>query len=120
MEKVKVRDLNVEDIFAVARMLGKVTKGARMQLALVLADKKKGKKPNPTELGMVLFQSLVTDAEEDMKAWLADLAGVESAEFKKMPATALLDVIDQLTSQEGIGDFFVKVSLLANKLTGKG
>ncbi len=118
MEDVKVRDLNVEDVFAVARMLGKITKGARLQLASALAGKKKGEKANPTELGMVLFQSLVTEAEDDLKAWLADLVGMDSAKFKIMPAVALLDVIDQMTSQESIADFFAKASLLANKLTG--
>lgn len=114
--EIKVRQLNVEDIFTVARMLGKVTKGARLQLASAIT----GKKTNPTEMGMVLFQSLVTDAEEDLKAWLASLAGVEVAEFKTMPATAVLDVVEGLVQQEGIRDFFGKASSLANKITGKG
>lgn len=113
---IKVRELNVEDIFSVARMLGKITKGARLQLASALT----GKKTNPTELGMVLFQSLVTDAEEDLKAWLASLAGKELAEFKTMPATAALDVVEGLFTQEGIKDFFSRASSLATKLTGKG
>ena len=116
MEEVKIRELNVEDVFAVARMLGKITKGARLQLASALT----GKKTNPTEMGMVLFQSLVTDAEEDLKAWLASLAGKELEEFKAMPATVVLDVVEGLFQQEGIRDFFGKASLLATKFTGKG
>lgn len=111
---MEIRPLQVEDVFAVARMLGKVTKGARLQLASALT----GKKTNPTELGMVLFQSLVTDAEEDLKAWLASLAGKELTEFKTMPATAVLDVIEGLFAQEGIRDFLSRASQLASRLTG--
>ena len=187
---MEIRQLQVEDIFTVARMLGKITKGARLQLASALVSdyskvanevvgtgdgKEKefalvykpvqgnsesisvdkaiqvrlkqytinyatggllfttapkdaqvisasyvAKKANPAELGMVLFQSLVTDAEEDLKAWLASLAGKELAEFRTMPATAVLDVIEGLFEQEGIKDFFAKASLLANNLLGKG
>ena len=112
----EIRELNVKDIFAVARMLGKITKGARLQLASALI----GKKTNPTELGMVLFQSLVTDTEEDLKAWLASLAGKESAEFEIMPATVVLDVVEGLFQQEGIKDFFARASSLANKITAMG
>ena len=113
---MEIRALNVADIFTVARMLGKVTKGARLQLATALT----GKKQNPTEMGMVLFQSLVTDAEEDLKAWLANLADKEPADFILMPATTVLDVVEGLFQQEGIRDFFARASLLANKLTSKG
>lgn len=114
--EIKIRQLQVQDIFTVARMLGKITKGARVELASALA----GKKANPTEMGMVIFQSVVTEAEEDLKAWLASMAGVEVAEFGKMPATALLDVIEGLFEQEGIKDFFARASSLATKLPGKG
>lgn len=112
---MEVRQLQVEDVFTVARMLGKITRGARLQLASALT----GKKTNPTELGMVLFQSLVTDTEEDLKVWLASLAGKELSEFKTMPATAVLDVIEGLFAQKGIKDFFGRASLLANRLIGK-
>ena len=115
MEGIEIRELNVKDIFAVARMLGKITKGARMELSSALT----GKKKNPTEVGMVIFQSVFLEAEEDLKAWLADLIGKDVVEFEMMPATVLLDVIEKLAQQEGIRDFFGKASLLANKLTGK-
>ncbi len=128
MSEIKIRELNVKDIFAVARMLGKVTRGARVQFASVLT----GKKANPTEIGMVLFQSLVIDAEEDLKSWLADLAGKtkqitkdgetftvpDVTAFGDMPATAVLDVIEGLLQQEGIRDFFVRASALANRIPG--
>ena len=112
----EIRSLQVNDVFTVARMLGKITKGARLQLASILT----GKKVNPTELGMVLFQSLVTEAEEDLKAWLADLINKNKADFELMPATTILDVIEKLIEQEGIKDFFARASLLATKLIKKG
>lgn len=114
--EIEIRDLNVKDVFAVARMLGKVTRGARMQLTSLLT----GKKTKPAELGMVLFQSLATEAEEDLKAWLADLIDKEVAEFEKMSATAVLDVIEKLIQLEGIRDFFGRASLLVGRISGKG
>lgn len=113
---IEVRQLIVDDVFAVARMLSKVTKGARAELALALSDKQKGKKAQPAELGMALFQSLFVEAEEDLKAWLASLVGKPKEEFAIMPATTLIDIIDALMAQEGIMDFFERVSQLVTKL----
>lgn len=113
---VEIRDLNVKDIFAVARMLSKITKVARTQLVAMLMAKKK----NPTEIGIVVFQSVFTETEEDLKAWLADLVGSDVAEFEKMSATTMLDIAEKLFEQESIRDFFGKASLLVNKLSGKG
>ena len=108
---IEVRSLIVEDIFAVARMLARVTKSVKQDLAMLLKDKK----PNPTEIGMVLFQSLILEAEEDMKDWLASLIGKQKDEFKKMPATTILDIVERLIEQEDIKTFFVKASSLVNK-----
>lgn len=113
--EIEIRDLNVKDVFAVARMLGKITKGARLELARSLT----ATKTNPTELGIVLFQSVFTEAEEDLKAWLADLASKDIKEFEAMPATAVLDIVEKLIAQEDIRDFFGRVSSLASKPTKK-
>lgn len=109
---IEVRPLIVEDVFTVARMLSKITKGARAELALALSSKKS---PNPTELGMALFQSAFAVAEDDLKAWLASLIGKSVEEFKAMPATTVIDVLDSLIKQEGITDFFARASKLASK-----
>lgn len=116
MEDIIVRELNVKDIFAVARMLSKVTKGARMQLSSLLTSKKK----NPAEVGMVVFQSLFIETEEDLKAWLADLVGRDVADFEVMPAITVLDLIEKLALKEDIRDFFGKASLLVNKISLQG
>ncbi len=94
----------------------RVVSGAREELASAMA----GKKVNPTELGIVLFQSVFTEAEDDLKAWLADLIGKKVEEFEAMPATTVLDIVEELIKQEGIRDFFGRALLLAGKPTGKG
>ena len=113
---IEVRQLIVDDVFAVARMLSKVTKGARAELVQALSDKKGGKKPNAGELGMALFQSLFTESEDDLKTWMADLVGKTKEEFIFMPATTLIDIVDALMKQEGILDFFERVSQLVMKM----
>lgn len=119
MEKVETRPLQVNDVFTVARMLGKITAGARQQFASMLGGKGKKKKPDPTELGMLLFQSLFIEVEVDLKKWLADLIGKDVATFEKMPAMVVLDVIEGLIEQEDIRDFFSRALSLANRLTGE-
>lgn len=116
---IEVRELIVDDVFAVARMLSKVTKGARADLAQALSDKKKGKNPDPTELGLALVQTLFVEAEEDLKAWLASLVGKPPEEFKAMPASTVIDIVDALIKQEGIMDFFERVSRLVTKAAGE-
>lgn len=113
---IEVRSLLVMDVFTVARMLSKVTKGARVELARVIA----GEKPDPTELGLTIFQSLFADAEEDIKSWLADLVGKSKEEFGAMPATTVIDVIEGLANQEDIVDFFGRVSQLVARLEKHG
>lgn len=108
---MEVRQLQVNDIFTFARIIGKVTKVTRAELATKLA----AKNPNPTEIGLILFQSIFPEAEEDVKSWLADLAGKDKAEFGTMPATALPDVIESLARQEGMRDFLSRVSQLVGK-----
>lgn len=112
---IEVRALLVSDVFTVARMLSKITKGVRQELAAALA----AKKPNPTELGIVMFQSVFTVAEKDLKAWLAALIGKKITEFEAMPAATVLDIVEKLVEQEDIKTFFVKASLLVNKLAAK-
>jgi len=111
---IEVRTLSVDDIFAVARMLSKVTKAARAELATALVEQEEGEE-NPTELGMTLFQTLFTESEADLKEWLASLIGQTSEELGKLPATVLVDIVESLAAQEGVADFFGRVSQLVSK-----
>ena len=114
---VEIRSLLVTDVFTVARMLSKVTKGAREDLAKAI---KSEEKPDPTELGIAIFQSLFVEVEEDLKAWLADLINKPKEEFETMPATTVIDIIEALVQQEGIADFFERASQLVSKTGSQG
>jgi hypothetical protein len=118
MSDIKVRELQVKDLFTIAKLLGKIAKGARGELLMVITGK--SKEISPANLGLTLFQVLFTEAEEDLKKWLADMAGLESvAKFDVMPATALLDVVKQISEQDGLKDFLSRAAQLATQLTPK-
>jgi hypothetical protein len=115
VEELSIRPLKVKDVFAIARMLGKITKSAREELASNIKDAKADR----TELGIAIIQSIFTVAEEDLKSWLADLIGKDKTEFEAMSANALLDIIEKLSEQEDIKDFFAKASQLASRFISK-
>ncbi len=104
---IKVRDLNVDDVFTVAEMLGKITKSARAELIRAIEKKK----INPMEIGMVFAQSLCVEAKEDMKAWMAELVEKPVKEFGKMPPRTLIEIVKQLAEKDDIKDFLAQVSL---------
>ena len=110
---VTIRNLQVQDVFTTARILAKVAKGSRMQIAGILA----GRKADPMEAGMLVLGALFTEAEDDVKSLLADLSGRSPDEFAQAPAAELLDVVEQVLMQPDIRDFFGRVSRLVN-LTG--
>ena len=150
---IEIRPLVVEDIFTVARMLTKVAKNVRMDLAIALTkldmkqkeaqstDTKAGAKAGTksdvkagvdtqagvdadvdgksvisADLGMAMFQSLIAEAEDNLKLWLADLIGKTSDEFKLMPIVTMIDLIEGLFKQKDAADFFVRVSQLASRM----
>ena len=106
---IEIRSLLVTDVFTVARMLSKVAGGARAEIAAAI---KAGKNSNPTELGMVMFQTMFVETEEDMKEWLANLIGKTKEEFLVMPARTVPDIIRTLVKQEDAKDFFAQASRL--------
>ncbi len=113
--EVKTRALQVRDIFTVGKILGKLSKTVRLQLATVLSDAK-NKDANYAEVGIIVIQSLFIEAEADIKAWLADMAGVKVAEFDNLPAMVLLDEVNQILHQPDVKDFFVKASQLLGQV----
>ena len=116
--EVKVRDLNVDDVFTVSEMFAKVTKAAREDLAVAFAGSTKKSKENVnlTDLGMALFQVFFTEAKDDLKSWLADISGYEVADFGKMPAMTLLDIAEQVLAHEDIQAFFTRALSLVDKV----
>ena len=121
---IEVRLLEVDDVFRVVRMLGKITRSARDELVdLLRPDAEPGlaegveaekKKPDPVMVGLIIFQCLFTELEEDLRDWMASLVGKSSAEFGKMPAITVLDLIETLAKQEDMRGFFAHASRLAS------
>ena len=111
--EIKIRELNVDDVFTVAAMLGKITKPARYQIITYV---KKGDKPHSkaenTDLILTILQSLLVEVNEDIKKWMADMAQIDIETFKKMPATTVITVCKQIASLDGIKDFLAEVSQL--------
>jgi hypothetical protein len=106
---MNIRDLTVNDVFTVARIIGKVTRGAQVQLLAAITGKGK---TNPMQVGFAVVQGLMLDAESDVKALLADLAGMTVEEFAAQPAAVVFDIVEALMNKEDAKAFFAKVSSL--------
>ncbi|MCK9601969.1 MAG: hypothetical protein M0R37_14515 [Bacteroidales bacterium] len=105
---VTVRELTTQDVSRVARMFGKATRATQEQIAKEAANLS----------AMTLLLSLL-EVEDDMQAWAADLIGVTVEEFKAMPASTILDIIDQLSAQDSARDFFARASRMAKAAWSK-
>ena len=106
---MEIRNLIVDDVFAVARIIGKTTRGAQVQLLAALTGKGKS---NTVQVGMAVVQGLMLEAETDVKAWLASLAGMDIETFAKEPAMVVFDIVEGLMAREDAKAFFAKVSSL--------
>lgn len=128
--EIKVRTLNVNDMFFMARLLLKVGDDLKDDLtALLSSAAKKGKKVKDAkgsdetlegEVGLALawkvLSACLEHAEKDLKEWLASLVNKTSEEFGEMPIDTSLVVIDQLMEQENLANFFSGVSALYSKM----
>jgi len=99
---VTVRELTTADVSRVARMLGKTTRATQAEIT------KQGQ-----DLSMMTLVLALLETTDDMYAWAADLIGVEAVEFEAMPATTILDIIDQLGEMPEARDFFARASRMA-------
>lgn len=95
---MEIRTLTVKDVFTLTRALSRV--------------KPPDNTGNAQQFGLSLILSAFRDAEDELIAWLADMAGVEKEDFATMPAAAVLEVIEAISQQEGAKDFFGRLSKL--------
>jgi len=109
---VKVRPLCVNDLFSVAKIISKATGEGLKALADMQETSEK-------EVGMAIIAVGLAQAEDETKAWLADMIGKTPEELGKMPVMTALDIAEQLAEQEDIKVFFTRASALAKKLAGK-
>ena len=99
-----MRELTVDDVFAVAKIAVKAGTGI-------------GKTREPGQTAIAFFTGLLSETD-DVKAWLASVKGVSVDEFSAMPPSALLDVIEELAGREDIKDFFSRAARLSQSLMG--
>lgn len=111
--EIKVRALKVADVFTVAKIMGKVAKGSRSQIIMLISNK--GNTIAPVDLGLTIIQTVCIDAEEDVKAWLSDMAGLKVEEFEDSDPGVLIDIIEQIAAKEDIRAFLARVSGLVNR-----
>ena len=112
MNGVKVRSLCVNDLFSVAKIISKATGEGLKALADMQETSEK-------EVGMAIIAVGLAQAEDETKAWLADIIGKTPEEFGGMPPTVALDIVEQLMEQEDLQAFFTRASALAGKMGGK-
>lgn len=106
-----MRELKTKDIFALAKIIRKMD--LRNELATLEFNQNEVEK-----LGVQLFWLLVENmekAEEDIKAFFADIAGVTAQEFDDWSLEQLADFIDELKQQKGLGRFFGSALAMSNQ-----
>jgi hypothetical protein len=108
---IKIRPLKTKDIFPMSRILKKINLKEALKEAIAGATSAKdriAKDQNQTRLGvdlvMLAFENLHL-AEDEVNAFLADLAGLKPAEFAELEFEAALAILDQLKGQKAFASF---------------
>jgi len=99
---VEVRDLTVDDVARVAKIFSKATRETQKQITA-----------SAENLSVMTLVMALLETEDAMMEWTSDLIGVTLDEFKAMPATTILDVIDQLGAKPETRDFFSRACRMA-------
>jgi uncharacterized protein with von Willebrand factor type A (vWA) domain len=113
---LKVRPLNVNDLYAMAGMMAKTGSALRDSLGSLEAMDQKA-------VFFTVFEAFFIHAADDTKAWLHSLIVDEDMpreqrieEFSKMPIDTPIDIIEQLSEKEDLKSFFSKVLALMQKV----
>lgn len=99
-----MRTLNTLDLIKGSAILGKIGKNI---------DIPEG--ASNAQVGVAIFSAVLTHAESDFKAWLADIAEMTQEEFEKQPFDYPLQLLEELAEKEDLSRFFER----AKKLMGK-
>ncbi len=132
MEDLKVRGLQVEDLFTMAAMISKCFKElmtATQKAGIGLKEfeenvkgiKKEDSDKDFEVFGIKLFEIIYNVAKSDIKPFMADLVGVSVEEFTKLSFQAPLVILEQLAEKEDLPGFFQRVLKLVEifKPSGK-
>lgn len=114
---MRIRKLTTLDVIKVANLL--------KDDILVLAQKAKEHKVSDgdyTKFGVEIVSMLlekIEKGESELFKWFVSLTEMSYEEFLNAPPSAILDLIEQLATNEELKDFFVKAQRLAQRLGNK-
>ena len=104
----KIRELVTSDIFTLSRIFGKMKIKPDLE---GIKGKIKDEKIKE-EAGILIIIELVKTslenlhlAQKEISEFLADLVGITSEEFEKLPIKETINIIKQFKKVEGISDF---------------
>lgn len=110
MSAISVRRLTARDLFRVVSIMSRCIQDGRNLLGGL------GPELTPEGFAYACVVALLRGAETEIRPWLADLAGMEVAQFDQLPFEAPLVVIDALAAQEDLPGFFASASRIAQHL----
>lgn len=96
---MEVRELKAKDTKTLARMLGKLK-----SVDAIVAAAQDGK--NPAKVAVTIFHAVAADVTDDLYAWMAELVGMEPAEFDETPANTPALIIKKLIDRGDFQSFF--------------
>lgn len=119
MEPIKLRKLQVKDIFPMSRIIKKIgIREIMKQAAAALEGKKDNASEQTTEgkqmqAGIEMLAVVIENmhlAEKEVMDLLASLAGMESDRFAELDIEQLASVIDQFKGMPGLTSFLKQAS----------
>lgn len=103
-----MRKLNTNDFIKCASLLGKIGKELEIDEGMSNA-----------QVGVSIFATCMKHAETDFKIILADIAEMTVEEFEQQDFDFPIVLIEQISEQQNLQSFFIRVKGLANKITRK-
>ncbi|WP_054028134.1 hypothetical protein [Bacillus sp. FJAT-28004] len=119
MEPIKLRKLQLKDIFPMSRIIKKIgIKEIMKQAAAALEENKEAASKRTTEAkqmqaGVEMLAVVLENihlAEKEVTDFLASLAGMESEKFAELDIEQLASVFDQFKGLPGLSSFLKQAS----------
>ena len=98
-----LRGLKTSDIFRMSKILKKMN--LKDEINRNSNDEKKTTNQIGTEIILTAFENLHL-AEDEINAFLADLAGMEPKDFAELPVEKTLEIMQEFRKMPGLTSFF--------------
>lgn len=124
---VKIRKYNVGDLFFAVKMISAITGSAGDELKTLFSGvgSNAGKELTEAEekeqgvaVVMMLLNKCFVAVEDKLQVFMASLCSMSKEEFLKLPADAVLDIIEQIAESKESKDFFLRACQLFRKIGG--